>query len=416
MGDRRIPRRIAVLGGTTTWADCVVATRLLLRPQQLVDGPAIDAYEDAFAGAVGAAHGVSFAHGRVGLYALLHELGVGPGDEVIVPAPTHVVVPNAVRYLGAVPVFADARLDTYNTDLEAAHALVSDRSRAIVVQHTFGNPADLEAVAAFGERHGIAVIEDCVHALGATYRGRPLGCVGRAAFFSTEETKTISTTMGGMVTTNDAELAAGVRRMQQRADPPASSLVAGYLLKLVVYHVLTAPHLNPYAEAVYQFFGRRHPLPDATADDEKVGERPPGYLQRFSNGQAVIGLRQLERLEQNVVHRRSVTRTYDTLLGGRLEAGVSHAPGAEPALVRYPVRVRNRVQVVRRLWPRVALGQWFTSVLEEAEDLARVGYSEGTASNAELLARELVNLPTHPRVTRADAERIAAELLEAAEG
>lgn len=415
MRRRLPPRRIAVLGGTTTWGDCLVAMRLLLRPSELVDGRAIAEYERAFAATVGAEHAISFAHGRIGLYALLGELGVGAGDEVIVPAPTHVVVPNAVRYLGAVPVFADARVDTYNTDLDAASALVTDRTRAILVQHTFGNPADLEAVAAFGERHGIAVIGDCVHALGAGYGGQPLAAVGRAAFFSTEETKTISTTMGGMVTTNDAELAAGVRRVQQSADPPARSLVAGYLLKLVVYHVLTAPLMNPYAEALYQFMGRRHPLPDATAEGEKVGERPAGYLQRFSNGQAVIGLRQLERLERNLAHRRSITSIYDTLLAGKPYAGVTRAPGAEPALVRYPVRVGNREHVVRKLWPRVALGQWFTSVLEEAEDLARVGYVEGTAPNAEQLARELVNLPTHPRVSEEDARRIAAELLDEAE-
>lgn len=406
-------RRLALLGGATTWSDCLVALGMLVRPRLLVDGPAIALYERRFAEAVGAEHAISFAHGRVGLYALLQELGIGSGDEVIVPAPTHVVVPNAVRYLGAVPVFADSRLDTYNTDLDAADALVTERTRALLVQHTFGNPADLDAVAAFAERHRITVIEDCVHALGAGYGGRHVGTVGRAAFYSTEETKTISTTMGGIVTTDDATLAAGVRGVQRACEQPRASLVAGYLLKLVVYHVLTEPYLNRYAEAVYQLAGRRHPLPDATSEEEKAGERPPGYLQRFSNAQAVLGLRMLERLERNVTHRRAITATYDRLLRGRLPAGVTPAPCAEPALVRYPVRVRDRPATAKRLSPEVKLGEWFTSVLEEAETPSRGGYSDGSCPNAEQLARDLVNLPTYPRVRVADAERIARALLAA---
>jgi perosamine synthetase len=406
-------RRLAQLGGTSTWGDCKAVLGLLARPARLVDGPALEEYERAFARAVGASEGVSFAHGRVGLYAILQVLGIGSGDEVIVPTPTHIVVANAVRYTGAVPVFADCRPDTYCIDLEHAEGLVSRRTRAMIVQHTFGNLVDLDEVDAFAKRHDLEILEDCVHALGASYGGRPAGTHGRAAFFSTEETKTISTTMGGIVVTDDPAVAHGLREIQRTAEPPPRRLVAQYLVKLLLYHLLTQPYMHRWQRTLYERFGRRSPLPGPTTAEERSGERPPSYLQRFSNAQSVIGLRQLSRLESNLEHRRKITRRYDELLRDRMPAGVTPEAAAEPVLVRYPVRVLERDRVVKALSPHVVLGEWFTSVLEESDTPAHGGYVGGSCPEAEAVSGHLVNLPTHPRVTLADAETMARALLDA---
>ena len=118
-------------------------------------------------------------------------------------------------------------------DLDLAKRLVTARTRALLLQHTFGTPADIDCALEFGRRHGVAVVEDCVHALGASHRGQPVGSFGNAAFFSTEETKTISSTMGGMAVTDDAELAAKLRVFQARCAPPSRALVGRYVLKLV---------------------------------------------------------------------------------------------------------------------------------------------------------------------------------------
>ncbi|MDQ3349469.1 MAG: aminotransferase class I/II-fold pyridoxal phosphate-dependent enzyme [Acidobacteriota bacterium] len=401
-------RRLAILGGTTTWGDVRAALRQLAVPGRLVEGPALPAYERAFADRVGAAHAVAFAHGRVGLYGLLRALGIGEGDEVLVPVPTHIVVPNAVRYAGARPVYVDCRLNTYNTDLEEAGRSVGPRTRAILVQHTFGNPADLDAVLAFAERHGIEVVEDCVHALGATYAGRPVGSFGRAAFFSTEETKTISTTMGGVAVTDDGQLAAALRAFQAGCAPPSRWLVGRYLLKLIGYHVLTQPHLHRLTRPLYELAGRRNPLPGPTTEVERTGRRPPDYEQRFSNAQAVLGLRQLRRLEGNVAHRRRIARAYAA--AGLKPPALPRA--ADPALVRFPVWVSDRETAVRALSARTVVGLWFTSVLEEAASPQHGGYEDGSCPNAEAAARHLINLPTHQRVREADA-RALAELVRA---
>ena len=168
-------RRVALIGGTTTFQDCVVALRYLLDPRQLVQGPDIAEYESAFARRIGARYAYSFCHGRVGLYGLLRGLDIGPGDEVLLQVPTHIVVANAVRFTGAKPVYVDCCLDTYNMDLEQAEQRITPRTKALVLQHTFGIPVDLDAALDLTRRKGLNLIEDCVHGLGATYAGRPIG-------------------------------------------------------------------------------------------------------------------------------------------------------------------------------------------------------------------------------------------------
>src|SRR5437867_7451552 len=168
----RASRVVATLGGTTTLADCLVALLYLADPRHMVQGQAIAEYERAFASQVGVRYAYSFSAGRVGLYGLLRILGVGDGDEVLLQVPSHIVVPNAVHYVGARPVYVDCRLDSYNMDLEQAEQLITPRTKALVLQHTFGIPADMEAALALAHRHNLHLIEDCVHALGATYDGQ----------------------------------------------------------------------------------------------------------------------------------------------------------------------------------------------------------------------------------------------------
>lgn len=403
-------RRLAQLGGTTSWSDAATALGLLHRADQLLDGPALPEYEAAFAARAGGGHGISFSAGRVALHSLLRALRVGPGDEVLVQVPTHVVVANAIRYVGAVPVFVDCRLDSYDIDLEEAARQVTARTRVLVLQHTFGIPADIDAALRFGQEHGLEVVEDCVHALGSTYRGRPVGSFGRAAFFSTEETKTISTTMGGMAVTADDELAARLREIQQQCAWPAAGTVRQYLVKLAAYHAATQPSVHRGTRPVYELLGRRNPLPGPTTAEELRGGRPERYEVRLSNAQALLGLRQLHRLDENLAHRRRIARAYERELGQRGFGPPRPPDGADPAYVRYPVWTGDRSRAVARLRPHTVPGLWFTSVLEEAVSPVALGYVPGSCPRAEAAATHLVNLPTHLRVREADVEVLAAAL------
>src|SRR3989442_6665568 len=305
-----LPRCLALLGGTTRWSDCVEAVRYLLTPAQLVQGAKIEEYEQAFAGTVGAKYAISFASGRIGLYGLLRALGVGEGAEVLLSVPTHIVVANAIRYTGARPVYVDCRAADYNIDFRDAERRIAASSRALLLQHTFGIPVEMDAALVFARRHNLVVIEDCVHALGARYDGRKVGTFGHGAFFSTEETKTISTVMGGMAVTNDPNLASRMRTFQASCNWPSMSLSARDLMKFVVYYLLTEPHVHRFARIAYERLGRRNPLPGPTTLEERKGQRPRDYEPRLSNGQAAIGLCQLRNLDQNLRHREFVANAY----------------------------------------------------------------------------------------------------------
>ena len=399
-------RRLSQLGGTTTAGDAARALALAARPRRLIDGPAIERYESELARRAGAEFAVSFAAGRIALFGMLRHLGVGAGDEVIVPLPTHIVVTNAVKYLGATPVYADCRMTDFNVDPERAAALIGPNTKAMLVQHTFGIPGDMEALLALASEHGIPLIEDCVHALGATWRGRPVGGIGAAGFFSTEETKIISSTMGGAAVTSDPQLAEGVRAFQRECPPPGSSLTARRLAKLALYYVLTQSHLHTVTRPAYEALGGYQPLPVPTSDAELAGERPEHYEERLAAGQAEIALRQLARLDENVAHRRRIAAEYAARLAPLGFTAPVVADDAEPAWVRYPVRVADREAAIEALRRHTVPGTWFTSVQEEAIRPTLNGYVAGTCPNAERAARELVNLPTHPRVGEKDVVAI----------
>jgi perosamine synthetase len=407
-----LPRCLALLGGSTRWSDCVEALRYLLTPAQLVQGTKIEEYEKAFAGMVGVKYAISFASGRIGLYGLLRALGVGEGAEVLLSVPTHIVVANAIRYTGARPVYVDCRLEDYNIDLGDAERRITPRSRVLLLQHTFGIPVDMDAALAFARRHNLVVIEDCVHALGARYDGRLVGTFGRGAMFSTEETKTISTVMGGMAVTNDPNLAFFLRTFQTACSWPTTWLTAGYMMKFVAYYLLTEPHVHRLAGIAYEILGRHNPLGPTTLE-ERRGQRPRDYERRLSNGQAAVGLSQLSNLENGLRHRELVANTYRGHLSG-CGLQLPQAPAkAEPSFVRYPIWVEDRPRVIRTLAPHAMLGKWFTSVLQEAESPEVAGYEPGSCPRAEQAAQHLINLPTHPRVNERDARVLATALIEA---
>ena len=405
----RCRRLIAPIGGTTTREDCLTALRQLRAPRRLVEGPAIAGYERAFAQRVGIRFAVSFASGRVGLYGTLRALGVGPGDEVLLQVPTHVVVPNAIRYTGARPIYVDCRPDTFNMDLEDAERRVTPASRVLLLQHTFGIPVELDVALDVAERHGLAVIEDCAHALGATYDGRSVGTFGRAGFFSTEE-KTISTAMGGIVVTDDAGLAAALEDFRRNCPAPSAVLAARYLLKVLLFHVITRPAVHPYLRWLYKLLRSRYLAPGATSPEEARGDQPERYEQRLSNAQAALALSQLRGLDANLAHRARVAAAYTKQLAARGFPVPKPPAKAQPAFSRYPLLVRDRAAAMEAAAPRAVLGQWLGEVIDGASPPAVDDYVPRSCPRAEAVARHVVNLPTHARVRPDDVEELVAAL------
>jgi len=180
----------------------------------LTDGPRTAAFEDVFASRHAVSNAVAFSNGTVALAGIYLALGIGPGDEVIVPSMTFISTATSVLHVGARPVFAEVNEDTFNLDPSDVEARLTPRTRAIVAVHYGGQPADLAELRSIANDAGIALIEDAAQAHGASYRGKPVGGFGQAAMFSFTPTKNVTTGEGGLVTTNDGELATRLRLLR----------------------------------------------------------------------------------------------------------------------------------------------------------------------------------------------------------
>jgi dTDP-4-amino-4,6-dideoxygalactose transaminase len=358
----------------------------------------------------------AFWKGRIAFYAILRALDVGPGDEVVVPGFTCVVVPNAVRLAGATPIYADIEPGGYNLDPRRAAQLVTPRTRAIVVQHSFGIPAQIDALLDLAARRGLVVIEDCAHSLGGEQEGRRLGTVGDAAFFSFQWSKPMTTGLGGMAVTSKAAIADRLRRAHRETVPPPATAQLRLLVQYHAYARLFSPRLAWRAEDVLRAASRLGLFIGSSSETELEGEFPTDHDWRMGPFQEARGERLLGTVPARNAHADAMAARYDA----RLEpAGWTTAPRPPgTTLLRYPVRVANKqrlLQEARRA--RVQVGSWFDSPLHPValDEHARFDYVVGQCPNAERTARQIVNLPLHPRVSAAEADRTARFVLARAE-
>src|SRR5580658_3056567 len=220
------PRTLAINGGSPVRAKFlpygrqsvdeadIQAVADVLRSDWLTTGPKVAEFEEAFAARVGAKHAVSFSSGTAALHAAAFAAGLKPGDEAITTPMTFAATPNCVLYQGATPVFADVSTDTLNLDPEKVAARITPRTRAVLPMDYAGHPADLDPMLELAARHGLVVIEDACHALGAEYRGRRTGSIADMTVFSFHPVKHLATGEGGMVSTDRTDCAQTLRRFR----------------------------------------------------------------------------------------------------------------------------------------------------------------------------------------------------------
>lgn len=368
------------------------------------DARTVRRYEAAYEAFFSGSRALAFWKGRVALHALLRAADLRPGDEVILPGYTCSMVPAAILFAGARPVYVDIRAHDYNMDPAAVEAAITPRTRAMVVQHTYGFPADMDALLSLARRHGLVLIEDCCHALGCTWRGQWLGSFGDAAFFSSQWNKHYTTGLGGMAVIRRADLADRVARLRDcEAYAPGPSRAWLLAVLMLVHHLTVFPTTITAVQRLFRWLAAHGLLIGSASPSEFTATCPPRYFTRMSAVQARVGLVELARLERNLRHRRQLVTFYDDMLD-RTPPGVVVQP-----LVRYPVRVTDRQRVLREAARRfVEIGTWFECPLHPAEtDHDAFGYRPGSCPVAEEAARQVVNLPVHPRTTRAAARRAA---------
>ncbi len=357
--------------------DDIQAVVDVLRSDWLTTGPKVAEFEESFAAWVGAKHAVSFSSGTAALHGAAFAAGLKPGDEAITTPMTFAATANCVLYQGATPVFADVSTDTLNLDPEQVAARITARTRAVLPVDYAGHPAEMDAILELAARHGLIVIEDASHALGAEYRQRRTGGIAHMTVFSFHPVKHLATGEGGMVTTDRADCAEALRRF------------------------------------------RNHGISSEARQRQTAGQWHYemvllGFNYRLTDMACALGLSQLKKLKANLMRRREIAERYSTVFAGL--AGVTLPAvraDVSPAWHLYPIRLNlekltaDRAQVFRALRAEnIGVNVHYIPVHRHPYYRDRFGYRGGEYPIAEDAYERLISLPMFHGMSDQDVEDV----------
>jgi len=360
-------------------AEEIERVREVIESGWLTQGPRVAEFERVVAEYVGAQHAVACSSCTTALHMALLVLGVGPGDEVIVPSLSFIATANAVRYVGATPVFAEVDPRTYNLDPVDTERRVSPHTKAIMVVHQMGLPADIDIFLEIGRRHGVKIFEDAACALGSRYKNRPIGAHTEMACFSFHPRKVISTGDGGMITTNNSRYAEQLRLLRQ--------------------HGMSVPDTA------------RHNARKVVIEEYPI----LGYNHRLTDLQAAVGLEQMKRLDGLARRRVELATRYNRKLSDYHDLQTPYAPPcAEPNFQSYAIALKDDCHIGRdELWQTlldagVSAKRGVMAIHRERSYTETYGRQSlpmtEKASDSSLL------LPLFPQMTPAEQDHVIATL------
>jgi dTDP-4-amino-4,6-dideoxygalactose transaminase len=352
-----------------------------LRSGWVGTGPKVQRFEAQLSEYLGVSQCRCLSSCTAALILSLQVLGVGPGDEVLVPAMTFVASANAVEHAGATPVLVDSVPGTGLIDLEQAAAAVTDRTRAIMPVHLAGRPVDMQRLDALASNHGLAVVEDAAHAIGAAWHGRKIGAFGNLTAFSFYVTKNISTIEGGALVTDDPQVAAEVERL--------------------ALHGLSLGAWQRFSDKGFRHY-------------EVV---TPGFKYNMTDVQAAVGLHQLPRLDPWIERREQLWSRYDELLAGLpLQTPMPAEPHTKHARHLYQVLVDpaaslSRDELLNGLTARkIGAGVHYRGVHLHPYYRDKYGLSPGDFPVAQSISDRTLSLPLGPNVSEADQDDVVQAL------
>jgi perosamine synthetase len=358
----------------------IEAVVAVLRSDWLTTGPLVERFERSVADFVGAAEGVAVSSGTAALHGAMHAIGIGPGDEVIVPPLTFVATANAVLYQGGTPVFADVDADTLLIDPARVEEKIGPRTRAVIAVDYAGQPADHGALREICRRHGLILVADACHALGAADAGRPCGSLADLSAFSFHPVKPITTGEGGMVVTDNAEWAERLRSFRN--------------------HGISGDHRQRQEQGTWYY---------------EMTELGCNY--RLTDIQCALGLGQLVRLPKWIARRRELAALYDRAFAGSEVQPLALRAGAEHGYHLYVVRVPERDRIFAELRAAgIGVNVHYFPVHLHPYYRWRFGTGEGLCPVAEAAYGRILTLPLYPDLSPADQERIIHALFQVVSG
>ncbi len=355
---------------TDAEVDAVVA---VLRSQRLSLGPKLVEFEQAFAAYSLTGHAVAVSSGTAGLHLLVMAMRIGPGDEVITTPFSFIASANCALLEGARPVFVDIDPETWNIDAARIESAITPRTKALLPVHVFGQPAEMDAVRAIADRRDLRVIEDSCEAIGSRYRGRPAGSLGDAGVFAFYPNKQITTGEGGVIVTDDEELARMCRSLRNQGRDTNGGWLA-------------------------------HPR--------------LGYNYRLSDINCALGLAQLNRIDEIIAVRRGVEALYRERLHDEPRIVLQRVhPDTEVSWFVFVVRLADeytqddRDHILTALSERgIGCSNYFAPIHLQPFYVERFGHKPGDFPICEALASRSIALPFHHELTEEDIDHVCAEL------
>jgi perosamine synthetase len=394
----------ASLSPNTESDDVLAALRVFFSPWMWKKGNAVSKTEAWFEKRYPGSVAVSLNSGRSALLAILTSFGIGEGDEVLVQSFSCVAVANSVLWANASPIFVDVD-DSLNIDPLDLPKKISKHTKAIIVQHTFGVPAAMDQIMVFAHKHNLLVIEDCAHALGATYRGKPVGSYGDAAFFSFGRDKVVSSVFGGMAIINNVKHQVSsdkLREYQKQLSFPSYFWIKQQLLHPIAFAIILPLYNVGIGKALLIILQKLRLLSFPVYKEEKQGIRPTDFPKQYPNALAILLVKQLAKLEKFNETRRSIAKFYCSVTRSTYQK--------EAVYLRFPIFVDNPEQLMKNAKQKnMLLGNWYHNTIDPSGvDFRAIGYRVGSCPNAERLAKRVVNLPT--RINLTQAKKVASLL------
>ena len=335
--------------------------------------------------------------GRVALYAILKAMGVQKDDEIILPAFTCVVVPNAILYFGAKPIYVDISPENYNINIDLLEKTITTRTKVIICQNTFGLSSNIEQMIQIAKRQNLFSIEDCTHGFSGYYNGNPNGSYCDAAFYSTQWNKPFSTGIGGFLVVNNQELINKIEQLEGKKIKP--SLMDKTILAFLLFFNRYFVNRYTYWTMIkfYRFLSKNNLIIGSNQGGELSGVKiPKDYFKDISSVQVNAGIRQLKQLDKVNKLRKNNALEYTQFLKDQNKTFVSENLFDNHLFLKYPLLVKDR-ELFFRLAERekISLGDWFLSPLHPIKgNLELWEFNLELFSYGSSIAKKIVNLPT----------------------
>jgi dTDP-4-amino-4,6-dideoxygalactose transaminase len=391
--------------------DIKLAFKLLFQPWLWKKGKAIDELENEFKKYLGVNHAVSLNSGRSSLFAILKAMGASKRDKILLQAFTCNASINPALWLEMNPIYVDCNENTFNIDIEdlKKKILRNPDAKFLMVQHTFGLPAEMDEILKICKENNLILIEDCAHALGAKYNGKKIGTFGQASFFSFSRDKIISSVYGGMAVTNNNEIGQKLKDIQKEFSFPSlfwtkQQIIHPILLGFIILPVYNFLNLGKIFLVLTQWF---YVLSKAVHWKEKRGLKPNYFPKALPNALAKMALLQFKKLDKFYSHRKKLFKFYTENL--KNTSFILPDQNAGQSYLRYTIKSKDAHEIIYNSWHKenILLGDWYTTPIAPFDTkLEEMHYKTGTCPNAEWLSKRTLNLPTHVNISDKDAKRI----------